>query len=272
MKAEKPIGVFDSGLGGLTVARRLAELMPGENIVYFGDTARVPYGTKTDAAILRCARSDCAFLMTRDIKAVVIACHTASSVAGDELARECPLPVFEVTLTSARAAVDAVKEINGRRIGVIGTPATIRSHCHRRFIEKLMPECRVGEAACPLFVPLVENGLTDPREPVVREAAKQQLAGFISDPPDALILGCTHFPLLAGVIGELLPHTLLIDPGLAVARQVKAALEKENGLNREGGRLDCFVSDEPRDFEKFAAAALGGKRIDSCSGINIEDY
>ena len=244
---DRAIGVFDSGIGGLTVAAEIKKLLPNEKIIYFGDTARVPYGTRGDGIIREYARQDCRFLMKRSVKAVVAACGTVSSVALDAVAAEADVPVYGVTEPAAKYAAE--KYPRGR-VGVIGTPATVESGSFAKLIKRFAPECEVVSAACPLFVPLVESGMLG--GPAVELIAKEYILPLGS--PDALILGCTHFPLLAPVISRLLPDTELISTGECLARRL--ASELEAGV---GGADEYYVSDIGRGTRELACRIMGGE-------------
>ena len=269
MKTDKAIGVFDSGLGGLTVLKHLVKMMPEENFVYFGDTARVPYGSRPDETIIKYARQDCAFLMEKGVKMIVIACGTVSAVAGEILAAECGVPVYEIVKAGAKKAALMTKT---GKIGVIGTAATIRNHSHKKALLKINPDFEVIEQPCPLFVPLVENGFQDKDNPVTRAAIEYSLGIFKENPPDVLILGCTHYPLLSGAVAQYLPQIGLIDPGEPLAVSVRSLLEKSNALNMRGGEVSCFASDRTNDFEKFARAAMDGTELTCGEAGNIESY
>ena len=268
MENRQPIGVFDSGLGGLTVVRQLAAVLPREDLVYFGDTARVPYGTRTDDTILKYSRQDAAFLLSRGIKLMIAACGTSSSVAGATLKSEVPVPFFEMVGETARVAAAHAPR---KKIGLLATPATVRSHSHREHLKRIDPAITLTEQACPLFVPIIENGYFRPTDEIAVCAAKLYLQPFQADPPDVLILGCTHYPLLSEVIASLLPGVLLLDPGRAVAEQVRRELTAVGGLNPTGGKQEFFVSDSPDEFARFAAAALG-HNIRCADPVDIDSF
>ena len=198
MSNNRPIGVFDSGLGGLTVVKELNRLLPDEDIVYFGDTGRVPYGNRSRETIRRYAKEDEAFLLKQDVKVIIAACGTVSSVAAD-ISETLPIPFFEVVSHASKAAVKASK--NGK-IGVIGTAATIKSGKHREYILKENPNATVVCQSCPLFVPLVEEGWYSAEDGVVIETVRRYLEPMLDAEIDTLILGCTHYPLLTEAISE----------------------------------------------------------------------
>lgn len=208
-----PIGVFDSGVGGLTVVRRLTERLPYEKIVYLGDTARVPYGTKSEDTVIRYARSCASLLLKYDIKLLVVACNTASAYALESLRDELDIPVLGVVHPGARTAV---QKTANQRIGVIGTAGTIQSGAYQHIIRSLAPEVQVFAKSCPLFVPLAEEGWTDGEVP--RLVAEEYLTEFIEHGVDTLVLGCTHYPLLAPTIAEVLgDEVALVDSAEAVS-------------------------------------------------------
>jgi len=268
MRAESPIGIFDSGLGGLTVLREVARLLPNEDIVYFGDTARVPYGSRPDATIAKYAAQDAAFLMTKNIKVMVVACGTVSSVVGKSLQNSIKIPFFDVV---SAGAAEAVKFAGQGEIAVLGTLATIRSHSHRNLITAVRPDAEIIEQACPLFVPLVENGHIGPDDPITNEAAKFYLEKIAKRRPAAAILACTHYPLLRQTIQNHLPGVTLIDPAVEVAKRIAAYLEAEKLKNPDGGAREFFVSDRPEAFELFARATLGDMPL-GCTLVDIDQY
>lgn len=242
-----PIGVFDSGIGGLTVYRALRRaLPPGERLIYLGDTARVPYGTRSDATVVRYALEGGRFLARHGAKAIVVACNTMSAVALDALADAAGRPVIGVIEPGARAACDAVR---GGAVGVIGTTATVKSGAYPRAIERLRPGTKVVARACPLFVPLAEEGWVD--NEVARAAARLYLADLRDAGIDVMVLGCTHYPLLAAVIGEALgPGVRLVDSAEATAAVVRARLEAE-GLLAPGGAGTGATGVEPGAEDHF---------------------
>ena len=268
---EKAIGVFDSGLGGLTAVREMLEILPDEDIVYFGDTGRVPYGSKSNDTINKYALQDARFLSRMGVKMIVAACGTVSSVAPD-LTDQLGVPYTGVVYPTCFSACEATK--NGR-IGVIGTAATIASHSYKNRIRKKHPEFTVIEQACPLFVPLVENGMTDPADEIVRLTVQRYLTVMKEHEVDTIILGCTHYPLLAAAIAqEMGSGVTLIDSGKETALYTKKVLE-QNGLLREPGSGSAqrfYVSDTPADFEKYAGIFLKRNIDHQVQHINIEEY
>lgn len=253
---ERPIGVFDSGLGGLTAARALAEILPGEDLLYFGDTGRVPYGSRGAEVIRRYARQDAAFLLDQGVKALVCACGTVSSVAGEELARRAGCPFIEVVGPAALAAQKATRT---GRVGVIATAATIHSGKFPAALRALDPGIRVLDRACPLFVPLVEGGHIAADDPIAVPAVEYYLREFREWGADTLILGCTHYPLLAPLIQRYLGEGVtLVSSGREAARATGERLGQLGLLSgREaGGRSRYFVTDDAGSFSAVAEVFL----------------
>ncbi|OGR42727.1 MAG: glutamate racemase [Elusimicrobia bacterium GWA2_61_42] len=255
--SERPIGIFDSGLGGLTVFKSLRALLPGENLVYFGDTARVPYGTKSAQAVIAFSKEITAFLLERRIKLLVVACNTASSLALDEIRKLSPVPVLGVILPGVEAALKAVPA--GGRVLVTGTSATVNSRAYSKALAAAGARVKVLEKACPLFVPLVEEGWCS--KPVAAIVAREYLAPFRGRKVDALILGCTHYPLLKKVIAAVMgPRTRIVDSARVTAACAKADLERRGLLNRgRKGSSEFIVSDAPERFSGLALRLLGIK-------------
>ncbi len=253
----KPIGVFDSGIGGLTVVRALTRQLPHENIVYFGDTARVPYGPKSPQVVREYAAQDVNFLLSKDIKMVVIACNTVSSVALDVVQKHANMPVVGMILPGATAAVNATKK---KRIGVIGTRATINSNAYANAIRQIDREIQVFAQECPLFVPLAEEGWVEHR--VTEMVAKEYLFPMKQEKIDTLILGCTHYPILRNAIAAALDGSVtLIDSGEAAAGEVAGVLDA-NGLRNPSNQLPnltFYVSDIPAKFAEVGERFLGQK-------------
>lgn len=256
-RRQSPIGVFDSGVGGLTVVRQLHRRLPGEDILYLGDTARVPYGTKSASTIQRFAAEDAAFLLGRGVKALVIACNTASALAIESLRKQSPVPVFGVIEPGARAAV-AVSP--GQRIGVIATSSTIRSGAYERAIRQASARAEVFGKACPLLVPLVEEGWLSH---VVTDAVlREYLSPLTGRRIDTLVLGCTHYPLLKPAVRKLCGKEItLVDSAESCAVEVSRALA-EMGLlavrRRRAGVIRPFVTDEPDRFSALSRRFLPG--------------
>jgi glutamate racemase len=248
--ADRAIGIFDSGVGGLTVLKAIRDLLPGENLIYFGDTARVPYGTKSQRTIIRYSIQNARLLESYRIKMLVVACNTSSAHALEILREEFPFPVIGVVKPGARLAVSTTE---GGKVGVIGTEATVKSHAYRKEIISLNPFCEVYEKACPLLVPLIEEGWLD--DPITKEVVKRYLEPLVEEGIDTLVLGCTHYPLIKGVIGELYPHLNLIDSADAVAKEVERNLPaKRKG---ERGFVRVLVSDRTERFERIAKMIMG---------------
>lgn len=265
------IGIFDSGLGGLTAVREIQKIMPNEDIVYFGDTGRVPYGSKSREAINKYARQDARFLKKMGVKLIVAACGTVSSVAPD-LSEELGLPYTGVVNPTCFTAAQITK--NGK-IGVIGTAATINSHSYKRRIQAKHPDFEVLERHCQLFVSFVENGLVDPDDELVQLLVRRYMAPFKESGVDTIILGCTHFPLLAEAIQrEMGDGVTLIDSGKETAIYTKKILSEAGLLRDDGhkGEAYYYVSDTPADFEKFAGLFLQNSPENRVEHINIEEY
>ena len=268
----RPIGVFDSGLGGLTAVRELRRLAPSEDIIYFGDTGRVPYGSRSRETIIRYARQDVAFLRTFDLKAIVIACGTVSTTALELLEEENDIPVWGVVEPAARAAAAATR--NGA-VGLIGTQATIRSGAYERRIAAENPAIRVLSRACPLFVPLVENGRFQRGDLVAETVAAEYLEPIRSAGVDTLVLGCTHYPLLTGVIGAYMgPEVTLINVGECCAHQVRERLGRMGALTDRQGRGGSrfYVSDRVEDFAHLASIFLQRDVTESVEQVDIYRY
>lgn len=267
-----PIGVFDSGVGGLTVAREIMRQLPNERIVYFGDTARVPYGSKSKETVTKFSRQIVRFLETQQVKAIVVACNTASAYALEELEEEVDLPMIGVVKPGARAALEATKN---KKIGVVATEATINSGIYNRYIEENDKSVSILGKACPLFVPLVEEGLWE--DPVTDEIARRYLTELIDSGIDTLILGCTHYPMLRSTVAKIMGEGVtLVNPAYETARELKRLLQ-EKGLESEhrpglGTELyRFFVSDAADKFQRFANSILT-YGILSAKVINIDEY
>ncbi len=270
--AGSPIGVFDSGVGGLTVVKEIMHQMPNEKIVYFGDTARVPYGSKSKDTVTRFSRQIVRFLETFDVKTIVVACNTASAYALEELEKESPIPIIGVVKPGAKAAVDVTR--NGK-IGVIATEATISSGIYNEYITKLNKDVTIYGKACPLFVPLVEEGLLE--DPVTDEIARRYLTELIDLDIDTLILGCTHYPLIRSTLGKIMGKEVsLVNPAYETALELKELLEDRGLLNDRHPALGenqyrFFVSDKAEKFKTFANSIIK-YGILSAKTVNIEQY
>ncbi|HEY7877448.1 MAG TPA: glutamate racemase [Gemmatimonadaceae bacterium] len=250
-----PIGVFDSGIGGLTVVRELVHQLPHERIIYFGDTARVPYGPKSPDTVQRYSREIAAWLISQQVKAIVVACNTATAHALEILQREFPLPVIGVVQPGARAAVDATRTSH---IGVIGTAGTVASGAYERAIHAIQRDAHVVAQACPLFVPLVEEGWLDSE--ATRIIAREYLRPFASNHVDTLVLGCTHYPLLKPLLSEIVGRDVrLIDSAAETAAETRRVLESRQLTAPPGsaGTHRFVASDAPDHFLRQGRRFLG---------------
>ena len=268
----RPIGVFDSGLGGLTAVRQLRRLLPGEDIVYFGDTGRVPYGSRGHDVIVRYAQQDIRFLLSQNVKFIMAACGTVSSTYPSAEAAQLPVPYTGVIGAAARAAAAATKN---KRIGVIGTAATIRSDSYATQLKDLVPGVQIFARACPMFVPLVENGYFNDGNPVTKLIIAEYLQELKDAGVDTLILGCTHYPLLKKMIGDFMGDEVhLVDSGKVTAQAAAAALDDLGLLNgkKTGGTARYFVSDTPDNFDELAHTFLGEYAGGTVERIAIETY
>lgn len=271
MDRNAPIGVFDSGVGGLTVAREIMRQMPDERIVYFGDTARVPYGTKSQETVIRYSRQIIRFLQTQKVKAIVIACNTASACALEAVEKTLDIPIIGVIHAGAKAAVEATK--NGK-IGIIATEATIRSGVYTEMMCQMNPDIEVTGKPCPLLVPLVEEGLL--HDSVTDEIASRYLASLKGKYIDTLVMGCTHYPLLRSTLKRLMGEDVaLINPAYETAVELKGLLEEKELTCVPGGgsgeQYQFFVSDMAEKFTNFATAILP-REVKETKKINIEEY
>jgi glutamate racemase len=251
----QPIGVFDSGVGGLTVVRELINQLPHENIVYFGDTARVPYGIKSKETVIRFSIENILFLLEQDVKLICVACNTVSSLALSVIKKHFKVPIVDVLSPGVREAVYATPH---KRIGVIGTKGTIKSRSYENEIRRLAPAIKVFSQACPLFVPFVEEGWLKGR--TVMDVAQTYLNPLKKEAVDTVILGCTHYPVLKPVIKKVLGKNVrLIDSAKQVSIEVKKILGEENLLNtgRSRGKRKFYVSDNPEWFSSLARRFLG---------------
>jgi glutamate racemase len=249
-----PIGVFDSGIGGLTVLRSLLKELPSESFLYFGDTARVPYGNKSPETVLKFSRENVTFLLDEGVKFVVVACNTASAEAVPILQDEFPVPIVGVIEPGVRAAIKMSKS---HKIGIIGTPGTIRSEAYQQGIRTLNPSAIVTARACPLFVPLVEEGWTDTH--ITEMIAEEYLGDYRGESIDVLVLGCTHYPLLHDVIGRVLgPDVVLVDSAVETAREVRMRLQAD-GLENDSDEheLSIYLSDIAPNFREVGERILG---------------
>ncbi len=259
---QKAIGIFDSGIGGLTVLKEIAAALPRENIIYLGDTARVPYGIRSPETVTRYSFENTRFLLSQEIKMLVVACNTASAISLEAIKKEFPLPVIGVLEPGARAAAAATRR---GAVAVIGTEATIGSGAYERALRKIRPDISVHSAACPLFVPLVEEGWND--NDVAGLVAEKYLASVRESGADTLVLGCTHYPLLKSVIARIVgPGMTLIDSAAETAKETAAALDKLRWRRPDPDAPPVrkyFVTDGPGRFERIGKLFLGDTRINA---------
>lgn len=253
----RPIGIFDSGVGGLSVLKEIKKRLPKEDIIYFGDTARVPYGTKSASVVRKYAFEDAAFLLSKNVKIIVVACNTASSIALEDL-KKLRVPVVGVVEPAARRAA----ELADKKIGIIGTPRTVKSRAFEKAIEKYQ-KFELKGVACPLFVPLVEEGWLE--DPVTYQVAERYLEPLKKWGADTLILACTHYPLIKKVIGDVMGEdVILVDTAEEVAVEVERILKEKDMLNSSGGEVKYYVSDLSDTFLEVAKIFLG-------NGIEVEE-
>ena len=268
-KMNAPIGVFDSGVGGLTVVRELMRQLPNENIIYFGDTARVPYGSKSKQTVLKYSKQIVRFLRTKNVKAIVIACNTASALALDEIEAEIDIPIIGVVEPGAKMAAENTKT---KSIGIIATEATIKSGIYNKYLRELNPEITVVEKACPLFVPLVEEGLIEDR--VTDDIVGRYLQELKEYHVDSLILGCTHYPLIRNPIKRFMGEQVeLVNPAYETAKSLKELLIDQDLLNDAKGvvKHQYYVSDGVDKFISFADKVLPC-HVENTQIIDIESY
>ena len=268
---QRPIGVFDSGLGGLTAVRQLRRIMPSENIIYFGDTARVPYGNRVRDTLLKYARQDMGFLRSFDLKAVVIACGTVSTNCLEPLQAESDIPVIGVVEPAVRRAAQLTR---AGRVGLAATRASVSSGAYERAFRSLNPDLEVYPLACPLFVPLVEEGRCHPGDVVIETVAAEYLLPLRQRGIDTLVLGCTHYPLLTDVIGAAMgPGVALVDVGAEAARACRDLLtERDELADRPAGSIRCYTSDRAVDFQRLASLFLGEDAPGQVEQIDITKY
>jgi len=261
-----PIGLFDSGIGGLTVAKELIKTLPSEDIIYLGDTARVPYGTKSGRTVIAYSHSNTEFLISKGVKLLVVACNTASSVSIPSLREEFDIPVIGVIDPGARKAVSVTKT---GKIGVIGTPSTINSSAYKKAIENLNPDIEVVSKACPLFVPLADEGWIEGQ--ITESIAREYLDPIKETGIDVLVLGCTHYPLLKYTIQKIMGDQItLVDSAEETASQIKEILVKKDLLNDNGSQSDrkFYLTDVSETFISVAGRFLGEK-IDKIEMVDI---
>lgn len=264
----RPIGIFDSGVGGLTVAKQIIKLIPNEDIIYFGDTARVPYGSKSKETVTKFSEQIIRFLKTKDVKVVVIACNTVSSNCYESLTETFPeLPIIEVVTPGVESCVATTRN---KRVGLIGTQATVASGAYEKKIKNADPEIKVFKKACPLFVPLAEEGWAN--NEVAKLTAKEYLQEIIDQDIDSIILGCTHYPILKACIGETVGEKVtIVDPAKATAIKLQKFL-KDNDIqsDRENGTHKFYVSDNNSQFDSLCKRVLKEGCI--AEQIDIEKY
>lgn len=268
----QPIGIFDSGVGGLTVLQELTKQMPHETIVYFGDTGRVPYGNRSNEIILQYAKQDMAFLLSKQVKLIVAACGTASSILNKEHTQLLPVPYTGVIFHTAKKACASTKQ---NKIGIIGTTATIKSKSYEKTIHAMNPNILTYAIDCPLFVPLVENGMFDPKNQITALAVKHYLTPLKQMGIDTLILGCTHYPLLMQNIADFMGNDVsLINPGLETACYIKDFINTNNLQNTANtpGNIYYFVSDNTEQFKQNKNLFIGYQPNITIEKINIGDF
>jgi glutamate racemase len=264
---QKPIGVFDSGIGGLTVVKRLASTLPNENIIYFGDTARVPYGSKSNSTVIEYSIQNTRFLLQKNVKAVIVACNTASSIAIPDLKKMFDIPIIGMIEPGSKMAL---QKSSNKMIGVIGTRATIANLAYSSEIKKMNDKAQVFEKPCPLFVPLAEEGWIKHR--ATFEIAEEYLSELRESGIDTLVMGCTHYPILSEVIQKVIgSEVTLIDSGVASSELIKQELEKLNllSVSDSTGSQEYYVSDIPAKFKEVAELFLG-REIDHVHKVDLE--
>lgn len=267
-----PIGVFDSGLGGLTTVRELRRILPHEDIIYFGDTGRVPYGTRGVDTIIQYAKQDIAFLLSKHVKYVVAACGTVSSTLPQAYTDALPIPYIGVVQSAVQAAVTATKS---GCIGVIGTPATVKSGSYHEALLALLPSASITTTGCPLFVPLVENGYFGLDNQVTRLVAQDYLRDVKRAGVDTLILGCTHYPLIAPILADIMgPEVALIDVGRETAHTAQRTLAQAGMLRETGapGQAQYFVSDSTDSFAQLSSWFLGSYAGGNVTRISVDGF
>jgi glutamate racemase len=265
----RPIGVFDSGLGGLTVLKEIRNLLPTESIVYFGDSGRAPYGTKSKETVIKYTFQNIRFLLNQDIKMIVIACNTASACSIDLVKHSFDIPVVEVV---GPGSVSAVRETVNKKVGVIGTIATVNSGVYEKAISRLDPSIEIFQKACPMFVPLVEEGWWE--NDIAQRIAEEYLLSLKEKGIDSLVLGCTHYPLLHNTISKVMGEGVkLVSSALEVAKVVKEVINENNAARNEkiGPVYRFYTSDSVEKFESLGNSILNEK-IHSAEKIDIERY
>lgn len=266
---DRPIGVFDSGLGGLTVVKQIKKLLPNENIVYLGDTARVPYGTRSKSVVEKFSLDDANFLLTQNVKIIVIACNTASALAAITLKNKLNIPVFEVI---SGASIHAANLTKNKKIGVIGTRGTIESSAYEKKIKLFNKHIKVFSKACPLFVPFIEEG--EIKGKVLQSVVDNYLRDIKAERVDTLVLGCTHYPIIKDLIQKSMLGTnvTLVDPGIVEAKNILEYLTKQSALNNQKrvGKTNYYVTDITKRFKGVAEMFLGAKIHGSLKKVVID--
>jgi len=264
--SEAPIGIFDSGVGGLTVFRALERRLPNESLIYLGDTGRVPYGTRSVETVRRYALEDAAFILSKDVKTIVIACNTASALASNYLRERISIPVMGVIRAGARRAIESTRS---GYVGVIATEATVASGAYERAMLAMREGLEIISRACPLFVPLAEEGWIN--HPVTRQVAEEYLAELKASHIDTMVLGCTHYPILRPIIDQVMgDHISYVDSGEAVADEVARLLE-EKSLLRKGDSprtAEFYVTDSAARFRRVAELFLG-RPLESVNTVEL---
>ncbi len=259
----KSIGIFDSGVGGLTVVKEIINLLPDEKLIYLGDTARVPYGIKSKDTVIKYARSNAGFLLSKGIKILVVACNTASAYSLETLKDELSIPVIGVIEPGAKKAALSTK--NGK-IAVIGTPSTIRSEAYTTAINNINPELEVYSMACPLFVPLAEEGWH--KGEITKQITETYLEEILKKDIDVMILGCTHYPLLKSAIQEVTGNSvLLVDSAEEIAREIRDNINKENNSEIKNSNNEFYLTDVSESFIRIAGTFLG----EELNEVNLTD-
>lgn len=262
----RPIGVFDSGVGGLTVVKQVIKTLPEEDIIYFGDTARVPYGSKSKETVTKFSSQIIRFLLSKNVKAVIIACNTVSSNSYDELTKEFNIPIIEVVTPGVESCIKATRN---KIVGIIGTESTIKSGAYEKKLKIIDNEIKVYSKACPLFVPLAEEGWTD--NDISRLTIEIYLKDLLEKGIDSIVLGCTHYPLLKRCIGKVVGENVkIVDPAYATAIKMKEFLKNNDMLAKNTGNMTFFVSDNTEKFDFICKTVL--KRECIAEKIEIEKY
>ena len=259
------IGVFDSGMGGLTAIKQIVKMMPDEDIIYFGDTGRVPYGSRSKETIIKYSCQDVRFLLSKGVDAILIACGTVSANAIDILRSEFNVPIFGVVEAAAEKACALTRNA---KVGIIGTNATVKSGAYVKHIESIRPDIETVSTPCPLFVPLVENGFTDEDDQITYLTADRYLADIKASGADTLILGCTHYPIIAPVISKVLPGVSLVNTGAEAAKKLFENISPRGG----SGRVEYYVSDDVDYFKSAASTFLEMPVGDNVFKVDIEKY